>query len=33
MLNQKRQWQARDLRAEEAAAEDLQLNWSSVERS
>ena len=32
MLNQKRQWQAIDLRAEEAAGED-QVNWSSVERS
>jgi len=33
MLNQKRQRQAIDLRSEEAAAEDLQVTWSSVERS
>jgi flagellar biosynthesis chaperone FliJ len=33
MLNQKRQWQATDLRAEELAAEDLQINRHSAERS
>ncbi len=33
MMNQKRQWQATDLRAEESVTEDLQINRSSVERS
>ena len=33
MMNQKRQWQAADLRTEEGAAEDLQINRSSAERS
>ena len=33
MMNQKRQWQASDSRAEEVAAEDLQINRSSAERS
>jgi flagellar biosynthesis chaperone FliJ len=33
MMQQKRQWQATDLRAEEVAAEDLQINRGSVERS
>ena len=33
MMNQKRQWQASDLRAEESAVEDLQINRSSAERS
>ena len=33
MMTQKRQWQAADLRAEEGAAEDLQINRSSAERS
>jgi flagellar biosynthesis chaperone FliJ len=32
IANQKRQWQANDFRAEEAAAEDLQNNRSSAER-
>lgn len=33
MMNQKRQWQATALRAEEGAAEDLQMNRRSAERS
>ena len=33
IMNQIRQWQATDLRAEEGAAEDLQINRSSAERS
>lgn len=33
MMNQKRQWQATELRAEEGAAEDLQVNRRSAERS
>ena len=33
MLNQKRQWQAIDLRVEEGAGEDLQINRSSAERA
>ncbi|HEY6921933.1 MAG TPA: hypothetical protein VI653_00580 [Steroidobacteraceae bacterium] len=32
LMNQKRQWQANDLRMEEGAAEDLQMNLHSVER-
>jgi len=33
MMGQKRQWQATELRAEESAVEDLQINRSSAERS
>ncbi len=33
MMNQKRHWQATGLRADEVAAEDLQINRSSAERS